>query len=342
MGSSNLNCAVSNFPINDNERVMCILLLKEDRGVSQPYYPWGTWKFGCLPFEVEMGDYSCPIGVLDCEGSESGEFDTFNPIDKMIYETFRKQMYLYKLEKDGTKTPILTKPKDDRNDWPHVMRYGSYDDLGVGYSHYFNPEEFEKAKSEGKQHIGWLNHFDPSEVHVMFINKKVFDYMTRSLVKSKYNTEKLDRLDEFFVGVDNFILHDKRLREQLDELIKSGHKYETSAEIKAVYDEMGKLGILSLSMDRFEFLARHPFESIKSKLQYNEFDTETVKVIKKKMRQLYNLSGNLWHAQIPISPSHGLAPQGGWYNGVADTKKFHQKMIEIYDARQKQLQNEGF
>lgn len=58
MGSSNLNCAISGFPINRGEGAVCIFVCKENKEKIQPYYPWGEWKFASLPINVIMGDYS--------------------------------------------------------------------------------------------------------------------------------------------------------------------------------------------------------------------------------------------------------------------------------------------
>jgi hypothetical protein len=337
MGSSNLNCAISNFPINDGEKVVCIFLVKESRGRSQPYYPWGQWKFGSLPFIVEMGDYSAPNGITDCEGSESGEMDTFNPLDKIIYTNFRKDIYTYKKGKDGIPAPILTKPDDDRDGWFHTMRYGSYD-ISTGYSHEFNPVLCEKTAS---LEFGWFNRFDPTDINVMFINLNVYKYMTKPLKKTAYSPKK-DVLEEWFEGVDNFILHNNRLQEELRALEKTGHKYETSKKMKAVYEEMDKLGILCLGVDRFEWLSHGPFSSYLNELKLNPMDKTINLGIRKKWRELYNLTYNLWGTQMQFQPSSGMSPQGGWYSGVEKIKKYHEEMIAIYDKRMKQLKNCGF
>lgn len=336
MGSSNLNCAISGFPINQEERVYCIFLVKSAKHSKEPYYPWGDWKFGSLPFMVEMGDYCSPMGMLDCEGSKSGQFDTFNELDKFIYDTFRSKIHCYKVDEKNVPYPILTKPKEERNSWYHIMRYGNYDDIEVGYSHYFKP-----SKPDENKNIAWLKRFDPNGISVMFINEKVFKYMTRKLKPAKYSNGEKDRMETWFDNLDKYVAENQTMIDNLKKLTAEGKTYENSQEYKDL--SFAHYGLIhNLDLNQFEFLSYNSFRTLVEQLRNNSLTKEFIDGIKLKLRLLYRMGIHMDNAQQKIVPSHGLSGQGGWYNGTEDIRAFHAELIKIYDARRKRMKAEGF
>lgn len=182
MGSSNLNCAISNFPINDGEKVIAIFLERQnDNFDCDTFYPWGNYKFISLPILVEMGDYSCPKGILDegdYEAEEPGEIITFNEVDKAIYEEFRKRTFLYSKKE---KKLITEKHEDTRDQWYCSMYHSDFNDIQLGFDHYFHPQYVSHP----------LRHKMPNSLQVMFINLKVYDYMISPFPSVK-------TIDDFF------------------------------------------------------------------------------------------------------------------------------------------------
>lgn len=306
MGSSNLNCAISNFPINRGEKVVCLILVKPKNydEHKSPYYPWGQWKVASLPFVVEMGDYSCPIGVLDCEGSESGEFDTFNPFDKVIYELSRKYIYVYST-KDKQIIEYSTKT-GHRGHWFHISRYGDYD-KNVGYDTMYNPEQLSKTQDNFR----FLYRFNPKDVSCAFINLKVWKYLSQP--------KPVIKTGEYFELVDNFLNIIKKIHETKDFDLKMELRMESTG-------------------DRFEFFDNFAFREY-WKLLLDK--AEHISDFEVKFKQLYAFSYNLWNIQHPLVPSHGLAPQCGWHNDLKAMNNFNKTLVKLYNQRQEKMNEEA-
>ena len=256
-----------------------------------------------------MGDYSSPIGMLD-EGrgsSASGEFDTFNDLDKLIYTNFRSKIYRYTQDrKTGVKTVLPEPPNDDRKGWYHVVRYGDYDTTFVGYAESYNPAALERMKDNA--YAGMFHGFKPDKFGVMFINQDVFKYLTRPYPKKE--TARDDRMEEYLKGVTAY-------RASSDKTTKDAMRMEMSGS------------------DRFEFLDRgmHVYHRL---LLDSTTSEETVLGIQNKLRQLWTLSSRMWNIQRDIRPSHGLAPQGGWHNDLSEMNNFHKKLVAIYEKHQRE------
>lgn len=237
----------------------------------------------------------------------------------MCYDFVRKKMFIY--DKDNN---ILSNSKS-RN-WAHLIFFGDYD-IRIGYAGNFDPD-----RKLNNNTAKWLYGFNPKEIKVAFINKEVFKYLTsprkpKKIKNSKYNPYQ--DLEEWFAICDNY----KKLHASI---LISTNKKEFLTETQT---------LLSMSLrssgDRFEFL-NHWLRTWCSKLMKEPELHHCADETKKRLKQLYTLCYNLWDIQIPICPSHSLAPQGGWYNDLKPIKEYHEQMIKIYNKKQKQLKKEGF
>jgi hypothetical protein len=167
----------------------------------------------------------------------------------------------------------------------------------------------------------------------MFINKDVFKYMTRNF--SKKEETRRDGLEELFTNLDLYYKESATLDEEIKAMEKEGKTFDNCPELKE--KRMRQFSIQNgIGFDRFEFLGRTALRYIERGFADHAFDEKTLKGIKKKLRQLYNLAYRMWNAQLVIHPSHGLAPQGGHWRNVDDMRKYHKKMISFYDKNQRE------
>jgi hypothetical protein len=312
MGSSNLNCAVTNFPIDREEKVKCIFLIRTDSSRKAPYYPWGEWQFASLPIEVTMGDYSTPLGVLDeCAGSESGDFDVKTDFEKWMYNLFVDRVFVYS---QNGKKPVADKKEhagDNRHHWYHIARYGDYN-LGVGWCDRYDPERLAKLDSNPPKDAN-LNlmksfyTFDPDDIAVMFINQEAFKYLT---------VPRPLRGD----GKDYF--------KEVDEMFALIRKYVATPETDRTSREDMRM---EMTGSRYEFFNNRMWGRILNVMRQGQYVDE----VEKTFKQLYCMSYNLWNAQVPIRPSHGLAPQCGWHNDMKQLVNWQKKLLTIAQKRSK-------
>ena len=174
MGDCNLNCAISNFPIDSG--AVCLFLVKNYRFNS--LYAWDQWRFASLPFEVKMGDYTLPEGCLFSDGNH-GDIRTSSAIDQWCYRQFRNTVYLHKQGK-----PFIS----------CANKYNSSCFLGRQESGVREGSDPFFSRGGGA--------FDPREFSVAYVNKEVYAAITSPLeIDERY-------LEFYWTDPDGYLMPD--------------------------------------------------------------------------------------------------------------------------------------
>lgn len=303
MGNSNLDCAVSNMPINSGEKVMCIFL--EKNTPSSPkfvFYPWSLWKLASLPFQVTMDGYSSP------EADEQGVFNISNKLDKEIYNNFVSGLRSYSIKKNGTKKFANSL----NSDWLTILRHGSYKGEHIGLC----LEHDEIFKSE------------PREVNVMFIKLDVYNFL------AKTSRKRPNVMTEWLEKVDNYKLQILDIKNRLNGEggYEKPNEEERSALIFKIFD-------LEPNSDRFGAMNSYILNPYMRKLLDGAFSPKDDAKIRQKLHEIYLMTQSLFSAQVAIRPSHDMSPQGGFGDDVGYIKTFYKKMIKIYDKHKRDSHN---
>lgn len=249
-----------------------------------------------------MGDYSTPEGVLDCEGSESGNFDVKTDFERWMYNLFVERVFVYGQKSKKPVSDKLNHAGDSRHHWYHIARYGDYD-LAAGWCDRYDPARLEKAETPL---LKSFYTFEPDDIGVMFINDDVYKHLS---------VPRPLRGD----GKDYF--------KEVDEMFDLIRKYVATPEEKR---DMRSDMRMEMSGSRFEFLNNRMWGRIRNGMYQN---ASLIDDVEAKFKQLYAMSYNLWNVQVPIRPSHGLSPQCGWHNDMKELVTWQKKLLTIATKR---------